>query len=71
MIKCHTNYTVQSQGNDAGLSDKWVIVYQFMQCNIPEDLDLQKHFCENLRSCKVIVTPFAKNFLHVREPKYS
>ena len=63
MIKYHTHYTVQSLGNDAGLSDKWVTVYQFMQCNIPEDLDLQKHFCEKLISCKVIVTPFVKEFL--------
>jgi hypothetical protein len=50
-------------GNDAELSDKWVTVYQFMQCNIPEDLDLQQHFCENLRSCKVVVTQSVKEFL--------
>jgi hypothetical protein len=28
------------------LSDKWVTVYQFIQCNIPEDLDLQQHYLE-------------------------
>jgi len=32
------SHTIQfSLGNDAGLSDKWVTVYQFMQCIIPED----------------------------------
>ena len=50
-------------GNDAVLSDKWVTFYQYMQCNISEDFDLQHDCCENLISCKVIVIQFVKEFL--------
>ena len=42
---------------------KWVTVHKFMQCNIPQDLDLQQHFCENPSSRTLIVTQFVKEFL--------
>jgi len=29
--------------------------YPLIQCNIPEDLNLQQHSCENLKSCTIVV----------------